>query len=98
MNFDEIHKHCKCCICEGELPEGPILARLPVGITWDFPQWGNILTGEQKQGAAFICEDCSERYSYPDIKYAIEFTKDDQVIYHKLIWEGDNCQLENEQP
>lgn len=74
MEMDQIHRHVKCCACEGELMENPCVVQVPVTITWGFPKWGNFLTGIENQGVAFVCDSCNGPSSrYTDIKNVVEF-------------------------
>lgn len=91
MQTNEIHKHVKCCACEGELPTNPTWVRLPVQITWRFPQWGNVL--EHSMGVAFLCDSCAAIDDISQVKYAVEFVNDTDVKYHQLQWNWEDCEL-----
>lgn len=82
MNSEEIHRHVKCCMCEGTLPVNPTMVQLPVTITWAFPQWGNSIK----------CAH-DDRKDLKDVRYAVEFMNDNGVKYHRLRWNGEDCEL-----
>lgn len=87
MEMNKVYKYCKCCICEGQLPVNPCMVQIPITITWEFPKWGNFLTGAQDQGVAFICDSCNiSSMKYTDIKSVVEFFHNNGVRYHSITW------------
>lgn len=86
MEANKIHKYCKCCICQGALAKVPIMAQVPVTVSWGYPVWGNFLTGKSSQGCAYICDACEWTKGLKDIKYVVEFTGDTGVRYHAIAW------------
>ncbi len=93
MNYEDIHKKCKCCSCEGPLNLGPVLVQLPVKAAWLVPTWGNVITGTAGMACAFVCVDCESQIRITDVKYALEFRGDGGVVYHPLQWNGEVCSL-----
>lgn len=81
----------KCCICCQPLSESKFvnMAMLNKEASWQFPTWGNVLIQGCEGGAmAVVCDGCqeaNEKSGVPGrIKYAIEVTGDDRVIFHDI--------------
>lgn len=89
MEMSEIHKRCKCCICDGALGNPPNALQIPVTVTWGSPKWGNFLTGEKDQGVSFVCDGCLSGYTHgiTIVKNVVEF-KGVEVIYHPVSWDS----------
>ena len=87
MEMHQIYKHVKCCVCGGALDPTPIALQIPVTITWDFPKWGNFITGAKDQGLAYICDACANaQVKYEDVKSVVEFFSNNGVKYHSITW------------
>jgi len=83
----EVHKHVKCCACGGALDPTPIALHIPVLITWEFPKWGNFLTGVKDQGIAYICDACANKnIEYTNVKNVVELFSKNGVKYHPITW------------
>lgn len=88
MDLSEIVKKGKCCACEAPLEYSKFAngIQLHFPATWQYPVWGNFITGETQLAMAFICDRCFENgHAGPglDIKYALEFTND-EAVYHPV--------------
>lgn len=90
MEISQIHKHCKCCICNGVLPDSPNALQIPVTVTWDSPKWGNFLTGAKDQGVAFVCDTCISGYKHgiTHVVHVVEFGAGNSVTYHPVTWDA----------
>lgn len=77
-----------CCICSAttSMKKGAAV-QINVTITWDFPKWGNFLTGSKDQGVAIICDPCFKKNikDWSVLQSVIEF-RNQGVIYHYLEW------------
>jgi len=87
MDYSEIHKHVRCCTCDGELKEHPFFVQLKIPVTWKLPTWGNLLDGSRDMGVAYICDGCAGKpFEQLEIKNVIEFIPGNGVVYHAIDW------------
>jgi len=88
MDTTQINQKCKCCACEAPLSYSKHvnLITLEFKAKWQVPVWGNVLTDQSQMASAFICDRCYDaglNGPTPDIKFAVEFDKE-EVIYHPV--------------
>lgn len=84
MNTVKIQENCKCCSCEKSLKDSKFLnsTSFLLKAKWEYPTWGNIITGEEKLALAYICDECYMLKS--QAKFAVEFGENDSINYHPL--------------
>lgn len=78
-----------CCFCDSTTTkDAGYWVRVNVPITWNYPKWGNFVTGINNAGMALCCEKCNNpKTELKDCKHVIEFPEGDNgVIYHPISW------------
>jgi hypothetical protein len=86
MDGEEILRKTKCCVCERPMNDSKHcnIYELPYIATWDYPRFKNMFDPESSfHAVAVICDDCAEKSDY-EILFALEFTQQGDIIYHKL--------------
>jgi ribosomal protein L37AE/L43A len=85
-NFEQlVMDKVNCCGCGRPMSRSAHLNIMDTArvATWDYPVCGNVLSEDRTgRAAAFMCDRCIEQNHAP--RYAVEFTKDRDVLYHEL--------------
>lgn len=84
MKPEDVIKKVNCCSCEKPLAASKFLNWVPFRLKakWEFPVHGNILTKVNGLALGYVCDDCHDNKN--EVKFAVEFTDDNKVIYHPL--------------
>lgn len=72
-----------CCCCNETMKNSKHinLVNTQMPATWDFPRWGNFLTGEKNKAVAVVCDKCIEETL--QLKFVIELNEG-KIIYHSF--------------
>jgi len=86
-NFEKtMREKGKCCITEKPLKNSRHLnfIQLHIKASWEFPIWGNFITGESNIACAYVHDDAivDGKLSGP-VKYMVQFEGND-IIYHEI--------------
>jgi hypothetical protein len=87
MDPRKIIEKGKCCCCGIPLKEAKHLNGLHVNVqaTWEFPIWGNLLSGIENMACAFTCDNCYEvgQIKPVPVKNVVEF-RGNEILYHPV--------------
>lgn len=90
METELINQKGKCCRCEAPLAESKHLnfVTLNQRATWEYPVWGNVLSGQKGLACAYLCDPCMDECQTTGegdrpLKYAAEF-RGDEIVYHDV--------------
>lgn len=87
MEIEYVKEHGKCCITGKPLRDSKYvnMVQLDYKATWEYPVWGNVLTGATNMAVAYIHDeaiDCGGKLMGP-VLYAVEFGEA-EIIYHDV--------------
>lgn len=72
-----------CCNCKSPMKTSQNfnICQVKRKATWEFPVWGNLITGEHNMAIAFICDTClaAER----PVMFVVEM-RQNNLLYHPL--------------
>lgn len=81
-----IRKKGKCCITEKPLTKSKHInmVQMHIPAKWDYPVWGNFITGEEHMAVAYVHDDSiiDGNLSGP-VKFVVEF-QGAEIIYHAI--------------
>jgi len=82
--MDAYRRRVRCCACAGSLRRSKHvnLVSLQRRATWQYPVWRNVLTGEDGEAVAVVCDACLD--ANREIQEAVEF-RGAEVLYHTVI-------------
>ena len=87
MQLEQIGEHGKCCITGKPLRDSKHvnLVQLDYKATWEYPVWGNVLTGATNMAVAYIHDDAidSDGNLIGPVLHAVEFGEA-EIIYHDV--------------
>lgn len=86
MNLEQVKKLGKCCVTDKPLATSEFITCVQLGYkaTWQYPTWGNVLTGQTGLAIAYVHDEAIYAgHLLGPILYAIEF-RDDEIIYHDI--------------
>ena len=76
----------KCCITEKPMTDSKYInvVQLHMRATWEYPVWGNFITGQQHMAVAHVHDQAivNGKLISP-VKFAVEI-RDKEIIYHPL--------------
>jgi hypothetical protein len=81
-----IREKVNCCITGKPMKDSKYLnfVQLHMKAGWEFPVWGNFITGETNMAVAYVHDDAIVKGKLiGKVKHAIEI-KGDEVIYHEI--------------
>ena len=88
MTLDDVKQKAICCITDKPLvtSEHMNMIRLNLKASWEFPVWGNFITGVNGMAIAYVHDDAVDQHTGKlkgNVKFAIEIS-DNTIIYHSV--------------
>lgn len=89
MDFNELIKEKgKCCVTEKPLSDCEFinLIQTKYKVKWNYPKFGNVITGEEGTAGAVVHDDVINMETGElkgELKFCIEI-KNDEIIYHPV--------------
>jgi len=87
ITLKQIKNRMKCCATEKPLTTSKHVNMVQVdkSAKWDYPTWGNVLTGKRDMAVAYVHDDCIDENGNckVPIKFVVEFAGD-LIRYHPI--------------